>query len=108
MAVDAEFVEYVSEQMSDAGQITSRMMFGGCAIYCDGKVVALVGDDRLYVKQTPGGRAFVGDAAEEPPYEGAKPHFLIEEKLDDRHWLSALIRITASELPQPEPKKRKQ
>lgn len=105
--MDAEFLEYVCEQMREAGRITSRMLFGGCVVYCDGKVVALVVDDRLYVKQTPGGRGLVGQAVEAPPYEGAKPHFLIEEKLDDRDWLSALIRTTASELPSPKAKRRR-
>jgi hypothetical protein len=41
-----------------------------------------------------------------PAYEGAKPSFLIEEKLEDRDWLSELIRITLKELPAPKAKKK--
>ena len=39
------------------------------------------------------------------PYPGAKPSFLIEEKLDDRQWLRKLIEITVNELPEPKLKK---
>jgi TfoX/Sxy family transcriptional regulator of competence genes len=107
MASDLGFVEYVAEQMSGGGTITFRKMFGEYAIYCDGKVVALVCDDRLYVKETSAGRVFIGDPGEAPPYANAKLHFLIEDHLDDRAWVSELIRVTAGELPVPKPKKPK-
>ncbi len=105
MASEISFVEYVCDQITDAGQIAFRKMFGEYAIYCDGKVVALVCDDQLFVKQTPAGRALIADAVEAPPYPGAKPHFLIEERLDDREWISRLIRATESELPEPKPRR---
>ena len=101
MASDPGFVEYVCDQIGAAGRISSRKMFGEYAIYRGHKVVALVCDDRLFVRRTAAGRAFVGDAVEAPPYPGAKPHFLIEERLDDREWMTALIRVTESELPPP-------
>jgi TfoX/Sxy family transcriptional regulator of competence genes len=104
VASELGFVEYVCDQMSEAGRITYRKMFGEFAIYCGGKVVALVCDDQLFVKPTPGGRAFIGVPIEAPPYPGAKPSFLIED-LDDREWLSALVAVTARELPAPKPKR---
>jgi len=107
MASDLEFVEYVCEQIREAGLVRSRKMFGEFAIYCGDKVVALVCDDRLFVKPTPGGRAFIGEAIESPPYPGAKPHFLIEDRIDDREWLTRLIVVTECELPAPKPKKAK-
>ena len=105
MASESGFVEYVCDQMRDAGRIRSRKMFGEYAIYCDEKVVALVCDDQLFVKPTPGGRTFIGGPAESPPYPGAKPHFLIEGGIDDREWLAGLIEVTAAELPAPKPRK---
>jgi len=105
MASDLEFVEYVCDQIRDAGRIRSRKMFGEFAVYCDDKVVALVCDNRLFVKPTPGGRAFIGEPVESPPYPGAKPHFLMEDGIDDREWLTRLIRMTERELPVPMPKK---
>ncbi|MDA3935329.1 MAG: TfoX/Sxy family protein [Actinomycetota bacterium] len=107
MSSDPGFVEYVHDQIADAGEVSSRKMFGEYAIYCDGKVVALVCNDQLFVKQTAGGRAFIGDPVEAPAYEGAKLSFLVEDRLDDRDWITDLIRITTSELPAPKPKKPK-
>jgi len=104
MASEAGFVEYVCDQLSGAGRISSRKMFGEYAIYCDGKVIALVCDDSLFVKPTPGGRAFAGTVVEAPPYRGARLFFLVEEQLDDREWMAELVRVTASELPAPKPK----
>ena len=107
MSTDKDFMEFVADQIDGAGTITYRKMFGEYAVYCNGKVVALVCDNRLYIKPTDGGRAFAGDIAEAPAYPGAKMSFLIEDKIEDREWVSTLIRITAEELPEPKPKKKK-
>lgn len=106
MASDARFVEYVTDQIDRAGEMSSRKMFGEYALYCNKKVVALICDNRLFVKPTDGGREYIGDVVEAPAYPGAKPSFLIEEKLDDRRWLTELIRITEKELSEPGPRKK--
>jgi len=82
-------------------------MFGEYAVYCDGKVVALVCDNQLFVKPTAAGRNYVGNVELAPPYPGAKQHFNVSENLDDPEWLRELIRITAIELPLPAKAKRK-
>lgn len=107
MASDAGFVEFAVEQMGDAGSITHRKMFGEYAVYCDGKVVALICDNQLFVKQSKSGRAYIGSPTEASPYPGAKPYFLIEADLDDPEWISELIRRTTAELPAPKPKRPK-
>ncbi len=110
MASDSSFVAFVLEQMASAGAITSRKMFGEHAVYCDGKVVALVCDDQLFVKPTPAGRALAaeaGETAEAPAYPGAKPSLLIQEHLEDAEWLARLVRATADALPTPKPRRRK-
>jgi len=107
MASGQEFIEYLCDQISRAGEIRFRKMFGDYAIYCDDKVVALVCDNRVFVKPTEGGRKFIGRIVESPPFPGAKPWFLIEDQLEDRKWLSELMRITADELPAAKPKKKK-
>ncbi|HEX9563972.1 MAG TPA: hypothetical protein VF981_08375 [Gemmatimonadaceae bacterium] len=38
---------------------------------------------------------------------GAKPSFLIEDRIDDGDWLSELVRRTAQQLPDPKSKKRR-
>ena len=105
MASDKSFVEFIADQMSDAGTIAYRQMFGEYALYCDGKVVALVCDDQLFVKPTAGGKAYIGAIVEAPPYPGAKLYYLIEEAFEDRDWLSGLIRITAQEVAVPKPQR---
>ena len=105
MASDKSFVEFVADQMGDAGPISYRKMFGEYAIYCRGKVVALVCDNQLFVKQTEGGRSYLGSIVEAAPYPGAKLHFLIGDSFEDREWISGLIKITAEELPAPKPKR---
>ncbi len=106
MASDKSFIEFISGQMEDAGTITFRKMFGEYALYCDGKVVALVCDNQLFVKPTKDGRAYIGeDIVEAAPYQGAKPYYHIEDLCEDREWLSGLIRVSALELPDPKPKK---
>ena len=47
----------------------------------------------------------IGTADEVAPYKGAKPHYLITEKLDDRDWLS--IAVTARDLDSLKPRKPK-
>ena len=106
MASDLEFVEFVVDQIENAGVISYRKMFGEYALYCEGKVVALICDNQLFVKPTKAGRSFIGNVVEAPPYPGAKPSFLIEEHIDDRDWISNLVRLTERELPAPKPKNR--
>lgn len=106
MATDQDFVDFLADQMAGAGDITSKKMFGEYALYCNRKVVALVCDNQLFVKPTAGGRAYIGATVEAPPYPGAKTYFLIEDAFEDREWITALIRITAKELPVPKPKRK--
>ena len=107
MASDQSFVDFVVDQIDNAGSITYKYMFGEYALYTDGKIFALICDNQLFIKPTEGGRAFIKNVEEAPPYPGAKMYFLISDKIDDRQWLSALVRISAKELPAPKPKKRK-
>ena len=104
MTSDLSFVEFIVEQIEDAGIIAYRKMFGDYAVYCDGKVVALICDDQLFVKPTEKGRTYIGDVSEAAPYPGARLHFLIEDAFEDREWISGLIRATAAELPYPKQK----
>ncbi len=106
MASSKEFVEYIVDQLADAGGITYRKMFGEYGIYCDGKIFALVCDDRFYVKITNAGRKICPGLEEVAPYDGAKPYFLVEE-IDDREKLAELAAETCKELPVPKPKKKK-
>jgi TfoX/Sxy family transcriptional regulator of competence genes len=107
MATDKSFIDFIVDQIENVGQITCRKMFGEYALYCEGKVVALVCDNQLFIKPTEGGRTFIGNVVEAPAYTGAKPSFLIDARVEDREWISNLIRITYDELPEQKTKRRK-
>lgn len=104
MSSEQDFVDFILEMLSTELEVSSRKMFGEYAIYLDGKLVALVCDNRLFVKKTAEGAKFTGKIAEESPYPRAKPALLIEDRLEDSEWLTELIRITAAALPLPKKK----
>jgi len=60
-----------------------------------------------YLSKLPKLKKISEDIAEAPPYPGAKPFFLIADKVEDREWLSKLIELTENDLPMPKPKKKK-
>ena len=100
--------DFMLDQMSLAGPVSARKMFGEYGVYYEGKMVAVVCDDQLFIKPTVAGRAYIGTPTEAQPFPQAKSWFLMDgEQLEDRAWLAQLVRITACELPQPTPKKTK-
>ena len=42
MASHSDFVLYIADQCSGAGEITTRKMFGDYGIYCNGKIFGLL------------------------------------------------------------------
>jgi TfoX/Sxy family transcriptional regulator of competence genes len=105
VASDKGIVDFIVEQIAKTGQIVAKKMFGEYTIYCDGKIIALVCDNQLFVKPTSGGRLYIGNVVEAPPYHGAKNYFLIDDKIEDQEWLCGLAAITYKELPMPKPKR---
>ena len=108
MASTQKTADFILQQIQSAGAVSARKMFGEYSIYCDGKVVALVADDQLFVKPTSAGKQFLGTVEEKPPYPGAKPcYFISGERWDDHDWLTQLVKLTAKELPLPKKKDKK-
>ena len=108
MSSQQQTVDYILEQSADAGTMTAKKMFGEYGLYCDGKVMAFVCDDQLFIKPTEAGRSYLGAVTEAPAYPGSKMYFLIEgDRWDDADWLAGLVKATADALPAPKPKKAK-
>lgn len=106
MATASDTIDFLTDQLVNAGNIRSRKMFGEYAVYCDEKVVAFVCDDQLFIKPTEAGRVFIGTPDEAPAYPGSKLYFRIsQDHWDDHQWLSTLIRLTANTLPVPKLKR---
>ena len=107
MATKREFIDFLLTQLKQVDALKARPMFGEYGIFSGRKIFGLVCDNKLYIKPTIAGRAFIGKVVEAPPYPGAKNSFLIEDKLDDSIWLNELVRLTVSELPEPKPREKR-
>jgi DNA transformation protein and related proteins len=109
MTTSQDTIDFLLEQLSSLPDVRARKMFGEWALYCDEKVVALVCDEQLFVKNTPAGKALLGDrCVEKEAYPGAKPSLLVgAEEIDNRARLCELIRVTVAAVPAAKPKGRK-
>ncbi len=102
-----ETVEFILDRLKSL-QFTAKAMFGEYALYADGKVVALVCDDRLYVKDTPVTASLTVDCEKGPPYPGAKAHYIVDEgQLAAMRNLPELLLKLAATLPAPKAKNKK-
>ena len=102
MASTKAYLDFVLEQLAGLDTISYRPMMGEYVLYCGGKVVGGVYDDRLLVKPTPAAEALLPAAARERPYPGAKEMLLVED-VDDAEALTRLLTTLAEALPAPPP-----
>ncbi len=104
MATDPGFIEYLCDQLDGLGAVRSRKMFGEYMVYCNDKPVLIVCDDRPMVKMLPCLEPLLGQNPTEPPYEGAKPHYVLDP--DDRETLRQAVRLAEEITPLPKKRKR--
>lgn len=100
MPSSKEYLDYILDQLSLVDGITFRAMMGEYIIYCRGKIVGGIYDDRLLVKPVKSALEKLPDVPLEIPYDGAKKMILIEE-IDDREFMAELIESIFEELPLP-------
>jgi DNA transformation protein len=108
MATDQNIIDFLLDQLSKLGGVSTKKMFGEYCLYLSGKPVGLVCDDQLFLKPTKAGTGLIAEVVEASPYPGAKPHLLITpDQWEDAEWLCELVRATDRELPLPKPKVKK-
>lgn len=107
MTTRADTLRYIVDQAGLGDRLTSRRMLGEYVLYLDGKVVALVCDDQLFLKPTAQGRTVLGAVSLAPPYPGAKGYFLLADELEDTERLREALLVTGRALPEPKPKRAK-
>jgi DNA transformation protein len=108
MATTQNTIDFLLDQLSGAGDVSAKKMFGEYCLYLAGKPVGLVCDDQLYLKPTQAGKGRLAEVVEGSPYPGAKPHLLITaDQWEDTEWLCDLVRATARELPLPKTRTKK-
>ncbi len=105
MASSRGFLDFILEQLSDTQDITCRAMMGEYIIYCRGRIIGGIYDDRFLVKPTATARAMMPTAEYQLPYPGAK-EMLAVDNVDDRDFLNQLVNAIADELPLPRQKRR--
>ena len=104
MASTKAYLDFILEQLSETEDISFRPMMGEYILYCRGRVVGGIYDDRFLVKVTKGASALLPDAVRELPYEGAKEMLLVDE-VEDKAFLKTLLETMAAALPPPKKKK---
>ena len=97
MASSKEYLEYVLEQLSGAEGLRYRPMMGEYLIYCRGRLVGGVYDDRFLVKPTKSALALLPDAPREEPYPGGKAMLLVTE-MENKSLLQELLEAVAGEV----------
>lgn len=106
MASTKEYLDFVLEQLSGLDTITYRPMMGEYVLYCEGKVIGGVYDDRLLLKPTKSALRLIReeglDAPMETPYEGAKEMLLAD--VDRPDLLCRMVQGIADDLPAPRKK----
>ena len=99
MSSSKEYLNYILEQLSEAGDISYRAMMGEYILYYRGKIIGGIYDDRFLVKPVEAARRMMTDAQQEMPYEGAKEMLLVDE-VEDKAFLKALLEAMYEELPE--------
>ncbi len=106
MATTVDFIEYVCEQISGAGDLRYKKMFGEYMVYVNEKPILLVCDNTVYVKQLSCIDELMSNAQRGFPYTGAKEHYILD--IDDAEFSKEIIRLLEPVTPLPKPKKKKQ
>ena len=104
MATNAATIDHLLDLLSGAGDLSARKMFGEYGLYLDGKIVAFICDDTLFLKPTPSALALLPDVEQGPCYPGSKPYLILTESLDDPDLVIRAMRAVAGDAPAPKPK----
>lgn len=105
MATSSEYVTFVCEQIYGYGDVRCRKMFGEYMVYLNDKPIFTVCDNTVYVKQLPVLADLLSDAQTGSPYDGAKPHYLIDPT--DASLLNRLVPLLEAHTPVPAKRAKK-
>lgn len=106
MASDRGYLDFILEQLSGVEDITWKAMMGEYILYCRGRIIGGIYDNRFLVKPTKSALRMMPGAERELPYEGAKEMLLVNN-VDSRDFLTELIGAMTDELPAPKKKNPK-
>jgi TfoX/Sxy family transcriptional regulator of competence genes len=106
MATLKETAAFILGQLGHPDRFSTKGMFGEFALYADGKPVAFICDDQLFVKILPESAVLEGRCERAPAYPGSKDYYLVPEEMitGDRKLPELLLRV-AEVVPMPKMKK---
>ena len=96
MSSSKEFLDFVLDMLSDAGDVSVRPMMGEYVLYCHGVVVGGIYDDRFLLKPAKIARQLMPDAPTDIPYPGAKEMLVAD--VDDAELVCRAVEAIAAEL----------
>ena len=106
MASDIDFVNYVMDQIKDAGQTTCKKMFGEYMVYVNQKPVILICDNTAFVKKLDCVQPLLENCETGRPYNGAREHYILD--VDDREQMFEAVNELEKVIPVPKKKSKKQ
>lgn len=78
---------------------------GEYILYYQDKIIGGIYDNRLLIKPVKSALSLLKDPVYETPYPGAKQMLLIQQ-VEDKDFLTSLIKTIYDDLPTPKPKKK--
>ena len=99
MPTNGATITHLLDLLSAAGDLSARKMFGEYGLYLDGKIVAFICDDTLFLKPTPGALALLPDVEQGPCYPGSKLYLILTDTLDDPDLSIRALRAVAADAP---------
>lgn len=105
MSTTAEFHDYIVENLSKTGDITTRKMMGEYLVYFNEKLIGNICDNCLYLKPTDSALQLLPGAERGYPYDGSKTLMIIVDDVENTALMSKVLKAMQDELPEPKRKK---
>lgn len=107
MATRKDTAIFILDRLGQPDRFSVKPMFGEFALYADGKPVAFICDDQLFVKILPESGSLEDRCERAPAYPGSKDYYLVpEEMIAGERALPALLLRMAEALPLPKARKK--
>ena len=105
MATSVEYIEFVCEQIKEAGTVRFKKMFGEYMVYVNEKPVLTVCDNTVFVKKLAEIEELMGQAEVGCPYEGAREHYILD--MEDAAFATQVVSAVEKATPVPKPRKKR-
>jgi TfoX/Sxy family transcriptional regulator of competence genes len=105
MATTPDYIEFVCEQVREAGAVRYKKMFGEYMVYVNDKPILLVCDNTVFVKILPCLETLLANAEHDFPYDGAKEHYVLD--IEDRDLSLIVVAALEEVTPLPKPRGKK-